>query len=188
MDVRHIPVRQCIGCRIVASKERLLRFMKTPSGTAVFDGDNKHPGRGFYLCPDEKCLREAFRNKRIRAEYFRKRESVDEVIREVQDIILKAIEKNVKLCEKMGYLHGIPEDEKLIRGDDLVLISYDNPPEEKANVHTTALSRGLKTFYLPSIFEEGSRGFLVHHGCPMISMLEMDLQKYGKLSSKGLAV
>lgn len=188
MEIRHVPVRQCVGCRIVVSKESLLRFVKTPSGTTVFDNDTKYPGRGFYLCPDKKCLSAAFRNKKIRAEYFRSSESIDEVIREVQDIILKAIEKNVTICEKMGYVHGIPGDEKLIREDDIVLINNDNPPEEKVNVLTKTLSLELKAFSLPSTFQEGGKGCLVHHDCPTISRLETDLHKYGKLSSKGPAL
>ncbi len=188
MSIRHVPVRQCIGCRKVASKESLLRYVKTVSGTVFFTGDDKHPGRGFYLCPDIKCFEEAFRNKRNRSEYFRKRESVDEVIREVQDIILKAIEKNIRVCEKMGYLQDIPVEENLIRGDDLVLINYDNPPEEKVTMYTTALSRGLKTYAFPCPVFAGRKALLVHHGYPMISRLETNLQKYGMLSSKGLAV
>jgi predicted RNA-binding protein YlxR (DUF448 family) len=57
----HFPIRMCIGCRGRKKKDELMRFIRDREGTAVLDRDKRMSGRGFYLCPDQKCLKSARR-------------------------------------------------------------------------------------------------------------------------------
>lgn len=55
------PERLCVGCRQLHPKDRLLRIVRSPNGTAAYDPTGKSPGRGAYLCPSAECLRLARR-------------------------------------------------------------------------------------------------------------------------------
>ena len=55
------PERLCVGCRQLHPKDRLLRIVRSPNGTAAYDPTGKSPGRGAYLCPSPECLRKARR-------------------------------------------------------------------------------------------------------------------------------
>lgn len=55
------PERLCVGCRQLHPKNRLLRIVRSPNGTAAYDPTGKSPGRGAYLCPSAECLRLARR-------------------------------------------------------------------------------------------------------------------------------
>ena len=165
----------------------MLRFTKSPSGAPVFDSGYRLPGRGFYLCPEERCFTEAFKNRRIRNTYFRKLEQIDELIREVQEALLKTIEQDIIRCEKMGYSRDSRSKDRTMREDDLVLFSCDNPPEEKVRMHTAARAGGAMFFTMPAGYGCRSRWLVVSRQCPVASRLAMNLQKYEVLSSKGLA-
>lgn len=188
MDSRHQPLRQCIGCRKVRQKKELLRFVKILSAEPVFDSGNEIQGRGFYLCPDERCFTEAYRNRRIRNTYFRGREQIDELIREVQEALLKMIEQDIIRCKYMGYLQDSRSEAKTIREDDLVLFSCDNPPEEKVRMHTAARTGGARFILLPAEYGHRNQCLIVNRECPFVSRLARNLQKYEVLSSKGLAI
>lgn len=53
------PLRTCIGCRQVRTKERLIRIVRTPEGRIEIDPQRRKSGRGAYLCIDKDCLRRA---------------------------------------------------------------------------------------------------------------------------------
>ena len=55
------PERLCVGRRQLHPKNRLLRIVRSPNGTAAYDPTGKSPGRGAYLCPSAECLRLARR-------------------------------------------------------------------------------------------------------------------------------
>jgi predicted RNA-binding protein YlxR (DUF448 family) len=56
------PMRRCIGCRQSKPKTQLIRFVKTSGGIAA-DPEGDADGRGFYLCPEEDCLKAAKKKK-----------------------------------------------------------------------------------------------------------------------------
>ncbi|HNY65878.1 MAG TPA: YlxR family protein [Deltaproteobacteria bacterium] len=188
MDSRHQPERQCIGCRAVRPKEDLLRFVKTGAPHAVFDRDCRLGGRGFYLCPDEKCFREAHRNKKTRAAYFRKQDSFEDMIREVRETILKSIEKDLILSKEMGYLLDA-RSEEISLGEDGALVVSCTPPDGNGEMHTTARPLKARRFLLPAA-ACGSlvQSYIVSGRFPMLKRLTMNLQKYEMLSSKGPAL
>jgi predicted RNA-binding protein YlxR (DUF448 family) len=56
-----IPVRECAACREHFEKRQLLRIVRKPDGEIVADEKGKVPGRGVYICKNEKCLEKAIK-------------------------------------------------------------------------------------------------------------------------------
>lgn len=56
--------RTCIECRKTASKQELLRIVRTPEGQVVFDRIGKANGRGAYVC-SVACLEKALRTHKL---------------------------------------------------------------------------------------------------------------------------
>lgn len=48
-------IRSCVACRTRRDKSRLLRFA-APQGRLVIDPGQNTPGRGAYVCRDERCV------------------------------------------------------------------------------------------------------------------------------------
>lgn len=182
------PFRQCVGCRTARPKEELLRFVKAASSHAVFDMAGSREGRGFYLCPNETCFTMAHRNRKARAAYFRKQDDVQETVREIQETILKYIEKDLILCKKMGYLRDARSGETALGKDALVLVASDCPPEEKIAMQRAARSSKAMFLLLPAACDSQAKSCAVGTGFPMAHRLAVNLQKYEMLSSKGLAL
>ncbi|MBM4371056.1 MAG: YlxR family protein [Deltaproteobacteria bacterium] len=57
---RHVPERTCIGCRQRRPREALLRLV-VAGGHLRVDPARCLPGRGAWLCPSERCFRNADR-------------------------------------------------------------------------------------------------------------------------------
>jgi len=55
------PVRTCVGCRQTATKDDLLRFVKTEAGDLRVDVNGRIPGRGAYVCLNADCLWQALK-------------------------------------------------------------------------------------------------------------------------------
>lgn len=55
LHVKQAPRRTCVGCRTTRAKPELVRIAATPTGVEV-DPDHTLPGRGAYVCPDQRCL------------------------------------------------------------------------------------------------------------------------------------
>ena len=58
-------LRSCAGCNEAASPEALLRCVAGPDNVAHVDHRGKLPGRGCYIHPRVRCLREAVKRRRI---------------------------------------------------------------------------------------------------------------------------
>ena len=53
-----IPVRKCVACGARKSKIELLRIVKNKDQILI-DPRGDLPGRGAYLCPDDRCINQA---------------------------------------------------------------------------------------------------------------------------------
>lgn len=53
---KKVPERRCIGCGEHRAKSELLRIVRLPDGRVETDAGGKKPGRGAYVCFDEKCF------------------------------------------------------------------------------------------------------------------------------------
>ena len=62
---KHIPQRQCLGCREMKPKPELVRVVRSPEGRVSVDLRGKAPGRGAYVCRSADCLKKALRSKAL---------------------------------------------------------------------------------------------------------------------------
>ena len=63
MKPKKIPLRMCLGCNEMKSKQELLRVVKSPEGEISIDSTGKKNGRGAYLCHSAVCLEKAVKSK-----------------------------------------------------------------------------------------------------------------------------
>ncbi len=54
-----------MGCRRKAVKSEFIRVVRSPGGSVSVDQSGKAPGRGAYVCPSERCLRQALKGGRL---------------------------------------------------------------------------------------------------------------------------
>lgn len=65
MKKRHTPIRSCVACRETDEKRDLLRIVRQPDGSVVYDPKGKIAGRGAYLCANERCIALARKQKKL---------------------------------------------------------------------------------------------------------------------------
>ena len=53
---KKIPMRMCLGCRVMKPKKELVRIVKDKEKNIRIDFMGKSPGRGAYVCMDSGCL------------------------------------------------------------------------------------------------------------------------------------
>lgn len=63
--VRKKPMRLCVGCQSMKPKKELIRVVRTPEEKLEIDYTGKKSGRGAYLCPQQSCLENAVKGKRL---------------------------------------------------------------------------------------------------------------------------
>lgn len=80
-----MPLRTCLGCRKVREKSALIRFASI-GGSLKPDIKGALKGRGAYICPDKRCVEEA---------YFRK------------DLFSKALRTKVAVPDKDEFLKAV---------------------------------------------------------------------------------
>lgn len=84
--MKKIPLRTCVVSREKCEKKDLLRVVRTPEGSVVFDASGKQNGKGAYLKKDKDVILKARKNKNL-----------DRVLEtEVSDCIYEEL---LKLCE-----------------------------------------------------------------------------------------
>ncbi|MEK6791581.1 MAG: YlxR family protein [Deltaproteobacteria bacterium] len=77
--------RTCVGCRRVADKAVLLRFVASDAAL-VPDPEGIMPGRGAYICRNTDCLNEAYKKKEAFSRALRKKIALPEMER-VREVI-----------------------------------------------------------------------------------------------------
>jgi predicted RNA-binding protein YlxR (DUF448 family) len=65
MKPKHIPIRTCVACRETDEKRDLLRVVRLPDGSIVYDSKGKLSGRGAYVCAAEKCIALARKQRKL---------------------------------------------------------------------------------------------------------------------------
>ena len=59
---KHVPLRQCVGCRTMKPKRELVRIIRMKDGTISFDATGKLSGRGVYICNCTACFDKAVKS------------------------------------------------------------------------------------------------------------------------------
>lgn len=62
---RKIPLRKCLGCQEMKPKREMIRIVRTAEGEVTIDFTGKKSGRGTYICPNEQCLENGLKEKRL---------------------------------------------------------------------------------------------------------------------------
>jgi len=62
---KRVPQRTCVACGQTKGKKDLIRLVRTSNGSVEIDIAAKRPGRGAYLCPQEKCWNLALKKSRL---------------------------------------------------------------------------------------------------------------------------
>lgn len=62
---KQIPLRQCVGCREMKSKNTMARIIRTPEGNIFLDKTGRMNGRGAYICLNQECLAKAIKTRGI---------------------------------------------------------------------------------------------------------------------------
>lgn len=65
MKSRRVPLRMCIGCNEMKTKNELVRVVKSPEGIISLDSGGRKPGRGAYVCNNLDCLKAARKSRRL---------------------------------------------------------------------------------------------------------------------------
>ena len=59
---KYIPKRMCVACRQMLEKAMLYKVVLS-DGEPTIDKSGKMPGRGAYVCKDEKCISLALKKR-----------------------------------------------------------------------------------------------------------------------------
>ena len=78
-------LRRCVTCRKVLDRQQLLRVTRDFQNGVVLDGGM---GRSAYLCPNEKCLEEAWKKKRLQKA----------LKCEIQSSVINLLQKRLNTC------------------------------------------------------------------------------------------
>jgi hypothetical protein len=62
---KHVPIRTCVACRSTDAKRGLLRVVRQPDGTVLYDAKGKIAGRGAYVCAQADCIALARKQKKL---------------------------------------------------------------------------------------------------------------------------
>lgn len=82
-----MPERTCIACRAVKDKAGLARLAVVDGGLEL-DGKWRLPGRGAYICRDERCVRAAYKRKDCFAKALKRAVTLPEE-KELRELIIK---------------------------------------------------------------------------------------------------
>ena len=63
--VKHTPLRSCAVCSRKLPKVQLTRVVRGADGRVVPDPTGRKPGRGAYLCDDERCRDAGIKRGRV---------------------------------------------------------------------------------------------------------------------------
>ena len=62
MSTKELPLRKCVACGQMLSKDKLFKVVKSENGI-FFDKAGKASGRGAYVCKSKECVDLALKKK-----------------------------------------------------------------------------------------------------------------------------
>ncbi len=67
-----MPMRMCVGCRVMRPKKEMLRVVRSAEGKVSIDPTGKAAGRGAYICKDIACLERAIKTRGLERAFEQK--------------------------------------------------------------------------------------------------------------------
>ncbi len=145
------PLRSCLGCREVKSKDELLRFVIDTAGEIFPDISRKLPGRGAYTCFDRNCFEAAIKRKQFSRTFKTevKMESAANLAARITRLQEDKINSLIALANKAG--RAVSGSEKVLdalkKGEAAVLIiAADTSSESRAKFLAIAEKAGVEAF------------------------------------------
>lgn len=65
MKKKKVPLRTCIACKEIKTKDELIRIARTPENLVKVDFTGKVDGRGVYFCRNGECFEKAIERQTI---------------------------------------------------------------------------------------------------------------------------
>ena len=62
MSTKELPLRKCVACGQMFTKDKLFKVVKTKD-EIIFDKTGKAQGRGAYVCKSKDCIDLSFKKK-----------------------------------------------------------------------------------------------------------------------------
>ena len=84
--MKKIVQRMCMGCNEKKDKKELIRIVIDKEGNVCVDKTGKMPGRGAYVCDNEKCLNSIIKTKRVEKKFEKKIEN--EIYENIRGVIV----------------------------------------------------------------------------------------------------
>ncbi len=72
MSAKKVPMRMCVGCRVMRPKKEMLRVVRSAEGKVSIDPTGKAAGRGAYICKDIACLERAVKSRGLERAFEQK--------------------------------------------------------------------------------------------------------------------
>ena len=72
MAAKKVPMRMCVGCRVMRPKKVMLRVVRSAEGKVSIDPTGKAAGRGAYICKDIACLERAIKTRGLERAFEQK--------------------------------------------------------------------------------------------------------------------
>lgn len=72
MAAKKVPMRMCVGCRVMRPKKEMLRVVRSSEGQVRIDPTGKAAGRGAYICKDIACLERAIKTRGLERAFEQK--------------------------------------------------------------------------------------------------------------------
>ncbi len=133
------PMRSCVACRAVVSKDDALRFVRAPDGSVGFDVRARLDGRGASTCADPKCVllaveRGAF-GRAFDAAVVVEAQALQ---RDVAAVLAATTLQSFGLAYRAGQL--VAGRDEVLRafvagGVDLVVVAHDLSERSRAELH-----------------------------------------------------
>jgi hypothetical protein len=140
------PERLCIVTRERRSPQMMIRFVRSPDGSAVPDLKRKLPGRGVWITAERRFVEEAAK-KRLFSRGFKTETAVSPALADETEVLLvRAARESLSLANKAGLVvSGFAKVESAAaKGGMLALIEAPEGAADGRRKMRSAVRRGLR--------------------------------------------
>ena len=143
ISLSSVPERRCIVTGSTRPRSAMVRFAVNPDGFVVPDIANKLPGRGAWICSDEKTLERAvIRNQFART--FEKNVRIPSTLAaDVEALLAKRVIELLSIARKAGIaVAGYEKVKEFLNSGTLVLLlqASDGSPRQKSRINRNICS------------------------------------------------
>ncbi len=136
------PTRRCAATGIVQAKEKMIRFVVAPDGTATPDVAERLPGRGVWITADAKALALATKKNAFARSAKQAVTVPDNLSGQVRDLLVRQLVDLLGLARRAGELTAGRDkvEEALARGPTIAVLleAVDGSVNERSRLRAKA--------------------------------------------------